>query len=175
MEKSLSWFLQKELLVRDKTSVSLSPNYLRKARTNLVTMNLLSKAQRFREALEFPEDYTADEWIVITAYYAMYMAALSVLARLGYRSKNHSATIRALYELLVGRKLLEQEFVETLNRLRIRHDEVQELERARYNRETAQYSVTKQTAKDTATQAQAEAYRFVDRMEELLRQLPEKM
>src|SRR3989344_2265951 len=114
MQHSLNWFIRKKLFMQDFTAKNLAQNYAQKARTNIITTELLDKAPNFKEILALPQDYNPDEWVVITSYYAMYMAALSVLAKLGYKSKNHTATILALEEYLTKKKILDPKYVQTL-------------------------------------------------------------
>jgi len=137
MIKTVEWFLENRQLIRDETMKRLSDAYMRKARTNVITMELLSKAPSFRDVLGLPEDYDPNEWVVIAAYYAMYISALSVLARLGYKSKNHTATITALDEFFVKKRMLRKEFLQILERLRIRKEEIEGLRKARDRREIA--------------------------------------
>jgi len=167
MPKSFNWFLNKKLLLKDITVKRLSKNYMKKARNNIVTMELLNNSINFREILGLSSDYDPNEWIVITAYYSMYMAALSILAKLDYKSRNHSATIIALEELFVRKRLLEKEYIEILDKIRIKKEEIEELNKARDRREAAQYSVTKETTKNIAEETRIDAHKFVDKMEEL--------
>ena len=167
MQKSSEWFIRKKLLSKDRTIKNLAKNYMKKARNNIITMELLTKAPNFKEILGLPADYNSDEWIVISAYYSMYMAALSILAKLGYKSKNHSATIIILEEFLVKKQLLEKEYLEILDKIKIKREEVEELNKVKDKREIAQYSVTKETTKNIAEETRKDAHKFVDRMEEL--------
>jgi len=169
--KSLRWFLRKEQLIKDETAKKLSKKYSEKARTNIVTMELLSKAPDHKKILELPEDYDPGEWVVIAAYYAMYIAALSVLAKIGLRSKNHSATIKVLEEFFVEKKLLDKEYLESLEKVKLNKEELEELKKAKERREIAQYSVTKRTSKDLAEESRKKAHKFVDKMEELVETL----
>lgn len=171
MIRTVKWFIRKRQLVKDESAKNLSEAYTKKARGNIVTMELLSKAQNLREALELPEDYDPNEWVVISAYYAMYMAALSVLAKLGFRSKNHTATSTALEEFFVKKRLLDKEFLEILEKVRLHKEEIEELRRAKDRREIAQYSVTKRTTKELAEETKKDAHKFVNRIEEILESL----
>lgn len=165
--KSLQWFLRNKKLIKDETTKNLSGAYSGKARTNIVTMELLSKAPQYKDILELPDDYDPNEWVVIAAYYAMYLAALSVLAKIGFKSKNHGATIKALEEFFVKKKLLDKEYLESLEKVRLNKEELEELRKAKDRREIAQYSVTKNTSKNLAEESKEEAHKFVDKMEEL--------
>lgn len=167
MARPISWFMNKGMLVKDITAKNLAENYMNKARANLVTMELLSKSVNFRDVLELPEDYDPNEWVVIAGYYSMYLSALSILAKFGYKSKNHTATLVALEEFFVKKQLLEREYLEILEKIKIRKEELEELNKVRERREIAQYSVTKETTKNAADKTKLEAHKFVDRMEEL--------
>src|SRR3989344_194458 len=107
------------LLTRDESAKGLAVPYLEKAKINLTTMELLSKATSFKDILELPQDYRADEWVIVAAYYSMYLAALSVLAQLGYRCKSHAAAIVALEEFLVKKALLDKKYLYLLEKVSI--------------------------------------------------------
>lgn len=164
-------FIKKEQLVKDYTAQNLAEPYLKKSRSNLVTMELLSKAEKFKDILALPKDHSTDEWVVIAAYYSMYMAALSLLAKVGFRSKSHTATSVALEELFVKRKLLDKCHFENFENLRIRKEEIEMLRDVRDRREIAQYSVTKKITKDIAEKTKFDARTFVDRAEEIFETL----
>lgn len=88
----------------------LTTNFLEKARNNLTTMSILYDLQENAEAqraLNTPADYDPNPWVVAAGYYAMYMAASAALAKVGYRSKNHTATVLALETFFVKKKMLE--------------------------------------------------------------------
>ena len=90
---------------------------MEKARKNLITASILSEIEKNKEVrklLKIPEDYSPGEWVVITAYYSMYMASVAVLASVGLKSKNHDATILALEELFVKKGLLEKDILKMI-------------------------------------------------------------
>lgn len=155
-------FIRKELLIKDVTAKNLAEPYFKKARSNLITMELLSKAEKFKEVLAIPKDHSTDEWVVIVAYYAMYMAALSLLAKIGFRSKSHTATAAALEEFFVKKNLLGKSQFEDFKKAK---EDMKLLRNAKDNREIAQYSVTKKTTKELAETAKSDAHRFVDSVE----------
>lgn len=172
--KSISWFKKKNLLTKARGIKKLADSYLEKARTNLVTMELLDKSKAHREELEIPEDYDPSEWIVISGYYAMYLSALSVLAEIGYKSRNHTATVKALEEFLVNKRMLEKHYIKILKEIKIKKDEIESLDKVKDRREIAQYSVTKETTRNVAEKTKTDAHNFVDRMERLLDLLKSK-
>ena len=101
--KTIEFYLRSGQVVRDKSIISKANTFLKKARNNLVTLDLLSKlndSKKARDLLEIPKDYDSNEWVVITGYYAMYASALALLAKIGFRSKNHTATLLVLDEFL---------------------------------------------------------------------------
>jgi len=66
----------------------LSEGHIRKADHNLIVMTDLNKLGH-------------EDWVVISAYYAMYHSAMAVLAKIGLESKDH-ATTAAVLEYFFG-------------------------------------------------------------------------
>lgn len=121
-----------------------------------------------RLALHVPEHYETSEWVVTAAYYAMYMAASAVLAKLGYRSKSHEATILCFETFLVKKQLLEPRYVAMINEAHLGKKDVEQLRLAKERRKTAQYSPTLRTTRALAQSMREDAYAFVGRMERFL-------
>lgn len=171
MKTSIKFYLKKGMLIKDKHIQRLAKGYFAKAKKNLVMLKILSDIQNdkaFRKKYNVPENYSTYEWIVITGYYAMYTAAISLLAKIGYRSKNHTATLCVLDEFFVKKKILNKELLTLLKSAMIHKEEIEKLSDARHKREIAQYSITKHITKTIAEKIKADAYDFVDKCEEIL-------
>lgn len=164
-------FIKKKQLIKDDTVKNLAKSYLEKSRSNLITMEILSKIEKNKTLFAIPKDYTSDEWVVVVAYYAMYMAALSLLAKIGFRSKNHTATSVALEECFIKSNMLEKTHFVNFENIRLRKEEIETLQDVRDRREIAQYSVTKRTTKEIAEKTKRDAREFVDRIEEIFEKL----
>jgi len=121
-----------------------------------------------REMLSLQEGEDPSDWVVITAYYAMYMAALALLAMVNYRSSNHTATVMALDELFVKKRLLEPVFLKMLRRASLEKDYIELFVHARDQREMAQYGVARSINGVVAEHQMRDAYAFIKRIEELL-------
>lgn len=149
----------------------LVPHFMEKARHNLLFCTAvwdMNNSENAKKAINLPEDFSAFDWVTITAYYAMYHSALAALASVSYKSDNHTATIIALEAFFVDKNLLEMEFIDKLKQARELEEEyVYKLKQAKRQRETAQYGVTEQTGKDAAEKLLENARSFVDRMEKL--------
>lgn len=174
MKKDINWFIKKGQIVQDDSFKHLSRKFLEKSRNNLITMNLLSELnenKKARSLLRIPNNYSSDEWVVITGYYAMYASALALLAKIGFKSKNHTATVLILDEFFIKKKFLTREHLHLLENASFKKEEIEELSEARQKREIAQYSVTKQTTKEIAEKIKKDAYEFVDKCEETLTQI----
>lgn len=161
-------FIREKQLIKDETAKNLAKPYLKKSHSNLITMEILSKVEKHKDLLAIPKEHTTDEWIVIVAYYAMYMAALSLLAKLGFKSKNHTATSIALEEFFVKKNLLEKIHIVNFNNILMKKEEIETLREVRDRREIASYSVTKRTTKEIAEKTKIDAREFIDKVEELL-------
>lgn len=176
--KDLKWYINKGFLIKMASMEKLVDNFLEKARTNLTTMSILSAIKtnkEVKELLNIPEDYSPNEWVVTTAYYSMYMAALSALARVGYKSKNHIATALALEEFFVEKGLLEKEFLELIEKARLEVEYIEMIKTAKDKREIAQYSPTKKTVDSIAEDVKKDAYKFVERIEKLISEMSEEL
>ena len=90
-----------------KPSSYLSEGHIRKADHNLIVMTDLSKLRH-------------EDWIVISAYYAMYQSAMSLLTKIGLESKDH-ATTAAVLEYLFG-EYVSRDLIGKFNELKERKD-----------------------------------------------------
>ncbi len=165
-------YLKNKSLAKDKSYEKLAKPYITKARNNLITMNILSQIEVNQEAkklLHVPENYTSDEWIITTAYYAMYSAATALLAKIGYKSGSHNATIAALEHFFVKKELIEKEYIEMFKRVLLSKEEIENISKAKEEREIAQYRVNESITKKTAEDAKKNAYDFVAKAELLIK------
>lgn len=171
MKKDINWFIQEGLLTKTPFIQKLAPRFIEKAKNNLITLSILFDLHRnkeVREKLNVPENYDSNEWVVVCAYYAMYMAASAVLAKINYKSKNHTATVMALETFFVKKQLLEEKYLKMIEKAQLEKEYVDNLNLARNRREIAQYSVTKETTRRIAEEIKEDAYKFVERMEKLV-------
>jgi uncharacterized protein (UPF0332 family) len=99
------------------------------------------------------------------------MAASSLIAKLGYRSKSHVAIAAALEEFFVKKKLLDKAHFDNFENIRMKREEIETLRDVKGRRVTAQYSVTKRTTREIAEQTKTDAREFVDRVEEIFERL----
>lgn len=168
--KRIDFYLKNGQIVKDKTVVTLAKKYLDKARSNLITMNIIHDLnnKKIKDLLKIPEDYDPNEWVVICGYYAMYTSALALLAKIGFRSKNHTATILALEEHFVKNKHLNEKDLSLIKNAQFQKEEIEKLSDARHKREIAQYSITKETEKVIAEKIKTDAFSFVNKVEEIL-------
>lgn len=167
----INFYLKKGQIAKDKSVILLAKRYLQKSKNSLTTMSLLSKLnsnKEMRDSLKIPSDYSSDEWVVICGYYAMYSAALALIAKIGYRSKNHGATITLLEEFFIKKKLLSYEELSLLKNAMLQKSELEKLSQAKHKREIAQYSITKQTTKEIAKSIISDAYDFVNKVETII-------
>ena len=169
--KAIDKKIKQERLTRDKTIIPKTSSFLKKARTNLITLNFLSELntnKKIKSLLKIPDDYDSNEWVVITGYYAMYTSALALLAKIGFRSKDHTATLLVLDEYYVKKKLLDKDSFLLIKNALFQKEELEKLSDAKNKREIAQYSITKQTTKDIAEKIKKDAYDFVNKVDSML-------
>lgn len=153
-------------LTRDDEIKSLAQKYIERAYKNLEFMNIISELsinKDAQKALKLSEDYSNDEWIIITSYYSMYTASLALLAKIGYKSDVHTSTIWAIKKFFVEKKIIGQEYLAFLSHAKeqvSKHD-VDALSKGKEDRETAQYNVTKDVTHAIAEASMKNAQDFV--------------
>lgn len=160
-------------LVKDNLVKNLTQGYLEKANKNLELMNIISQLGTNKEVqkiLNLPDDYSNDEWIIITAYYSMYVSSLALLAKIGYKSDNHTATIIALDKFYVKKEIIGEEYLAMFNHIKNQIDEndIDRLSKGKEDRETAQYNVTKATTHALAEMSMKNAYDFVAKVRSII-------
>jgi len=99
LKKQIDAFLKRGQLLKNEEYRRLEKPYLTKARKNFTIanfMNSVSEREDMRKMLNLSSDFEMYDWVIIVSYYAMYTSALSALAKLGFKSKSHVATISIL-------------------------------------------------------------------------------
>ena len=115
----------------------LSDGHIEKADHNLIVMTDL-------------DELGHDDWVVISAYYAMYQAALALLSKIGLESKDHATTV-AVLEYFFGRQI-NKGLIEKFDELKERKDKIETiiieekyidyLWKIKRARETVQYGIS---------------------------------
>jgi len=115
----------------------MSEGHVRKADHNLIVMTDLSKLGH-------------EDWVVISAYYAMYQSAMSLLAKIGLESKDHATTASVL-EYFFGEQI-NKELIGKFNEIKERKDKIEAITisekfidylwKIKRARETVQYGIS---------------------------------
>lgn len=172
VKDKLEEYERKSLFSRDGSIKRLASNFLEKARHNLETANVLlklSESAAAKVSLKISDSYVAYDWVIVSAYYAMYHAALGALAALGFKSEDHEATRVGLLYYYVLEGSLESRYVSSLGKARkLEEDYIRKLYEAKKTRRIAQYSVEEEFSKVEAKNLVEDAQHFVNRISELL-------
>jgi len=173
LKKKIGVYLTRELLLKSEEYAKLERPYLLKARKNFTIANLLisiSDEDELKKTLKLSEDFEMFDWVIIVAYYAMYTSALAALSKLGFKSKNHAATLTVLeYYYVHQQKGLETKHLEKLSKAyRLSEDFINKLIRTKTRRETAQYDATQSISRENAKASLEDADEFITRIEEIL-------
>lgn len=130
----------------------------------------ISKQEELRKILALASDFEAYDWVIIVSYYSIYVSALAALARLGFKSKSHAATIVVLEQYYVyQQKNLEAKHIKQLTKAyALSEDLINKLIQTKTRRETAQYDATPAISRENAVSALADAEEFITKIEEIL-------
>ena len=155
----LNKYLKKKIL---KKSEDESKIYLKKTNHNLNLANWLLEKHK-----EFTEDKYYD-WIITIYYYSIYHAALALLNKEGYNSKNHSATLCFLiYHNYHLQKALNKEDVElVVNSLN--KEDIEIIGSSKELREKACYNIHTSFEKELTNQIKEQTINFINKIKSLL-------
>ena len=81
LDGQYAFFLKKRLLVNIGDNEDLVTAHLEKARHNMLFFEKNINDSQF------------NDWLIVTLYYALYHAVLALIAKKGYSSKNHTASL----------------------------------------------------------------------------------
>jgi len=158
-------------LEKDITVKHLAGKHMEKAGFNLVVANLLwniSEDEKLKKVHGLNPNFRCYESVIEAAYYAMYHAAMAVMAKLGYRVRSHEAAIWALYYYYVHEGILEERLVGMLDRAKsLKEEYVDMLAKGRQTRRTAAYEVG-EISRDLAQELLSNAKSFVKQLGELM-------
>jgi uncharacterized protein (UPF0332 family) len=173
LNSQIDRYLKKEQLLKSLEHAKLEKPFLNKARKNFTVSNLLfsiSEQEELKKILNLASDFNSYDWVIIVSYYSMYVSALAALARLGFKSKSHAATILVLeYYYVHQQKNLEAKHIQQLAKAYVLSEElISKLIRTKTQRETAQYDATPAISRENAVNALENAEEFITKMEEIL-------
>jgi len=121
---------------------------------------------------EIPEIFDGDsfyDWVINIYYYSIYHAALALMSKEGYTSKNHSATLAFLiYHHYHSQKALETEDVELIASSLDKED-IETLGVSKELREKACYDVHESFEKKLAEQIREQTVDFTNKIKFLLK------
>lgn len=175
LKNQIKGYLKKEHLFKNEENKKLEKPFITKARKNFSIANLLFKISEqddLKRMLNLAKDFEMHDWVIIVSYYAMYTSALSALAKLGFKSKSHAATIAVLEHDYVHEnknKNLEAKDIHKLTKAYLISEQlITKLIQTKTNRETAQYDATPAITKEMAKTALSNADEFISKIEEVL-------
>jgi len=171
-------YLRKEskdrFYLRKKIGIKrLTNNYLRNARHNLLVAKMMMgviENENIKKQLVLPDDFQCYSWVIAISYYAMYHAALSALAKQDYESDDHQATKYALAKLYVIKDELEKEALELFDQGKkiLEEEYIVTLDDARKKDKAARYSANPEYEKTKAEEIMKDAKKFVKRLAEII-------
>lgn len=160
----LDGYARKKIL---RKSYNESKLHLKRTDHNLTFANWILEKHNGEIPEVFGEDHFYD-WVISIYYYAIYHAALALMSKGGFTSKNHSATLAFLiYYHYHSKKALEKEDVELIAKYLDRED-IQTLGISKELREKACYDIHEQFERRLAEQIREQAVDFANKIKLLL-------
>jgi len=179
LKRKIDRYLRKEQLFKNEEHKKLEKPFLTKSRKNFSVANLLfkiSEQEDIRKLLNLASDFEMYDWVIIVSYYAMYTSALAALAKLGFKSKSHAATITVLEHHYIpekknknnGKELEQKDIHKLVKAYAISEQLITKLIQTKTKRETAQYDATPSITREMAKTSLDDADEFITKIEEIL-------
>ncbi len=161
----LDSYIQKKIL---KKSFDESKLYIKRADHNLIFANWILKKHKDEIPEVFGEDRFYD-WVINIYYYTIYHAALALMSKEGYISKNHSATLAFLiYHHYHSQKALKKKDVELIASS-LNKEDIETLGVSKELREKACYDIHESFENKLAEQIREQAVNFANKIKLLLK------
>lgn len=173
LRRKIESYLKKGQLMKGNEYIKLEKSFLTKSRKNFTVANLLIKISDdgdLKKLLALSSDFEMHDWVIIATYYSMYTSALAALAKLGFKSKSHAATLSVLeYNYVHQQKGLKVKHLEKLSKAYALSEElINKLIQTKTKREIAQYDATSSISRENALSSIADADELITRIEEIL-------
>lgn len=123
LDKAYNRYIRKKLILRKVTD--LAKAHISKSDNNMEFVNFLLENEKFYD------------WQIVGLYYSLYHAALSLLSKEGYSSKDHNAT---LCFLIKNFSEFSKEEIELIDELQIKREEIEFYSGLKEERGKASYS-----------------------------------
>lgn len=158
---------------RDVNEKKFSEGYLNKALHNLElsgVLDILSRNEDKKRIIEIPLTSQYFDWIIITSYYSMYLAAIGALSKIGIKSTTHGSTIIALeYWYCFKKNLLERKYIQMIENANFGKDDIQKIDEAMKGRISVQYTISRRYGENEAKRTLKDAREFVNKISEILK------
>lgn len=158
-------YIRKKILKKSPDDTRL---HLRRTDHNLTFANWIVEKHNNEIPGVFGKE-TFYDWVVSIYYYAIYHAALALMSKEGFTSKNHSATLSFLiYYHYYSQNTLDKKDVELIASS-LNQEDIETLGVSKELREKACYDVHEQFEKRLAEQIREEAVDFANKIKFLLK------
>ena len=153
LDKEISFHESKGNLNKSEYAFALVDAHLEKSKHNLGLVDLLIKNKGY------------NDWVIVSLYYALYHSCLALLAKKGYASKNHSAT---LLFLIKNYSNFSYEEIEMLEELSLNKSDAEFYTDMKQERHQASYSTHSLFDEDKVRELKKKTISFINKVEGLL-------
>lgn len=163
----LDEYLRKNVL---RSETLASEDYLAKAEHNISFSNWLIDKHRDEIPKIFGKNENFYDWAVVSFYYSVYHAALSLISKFHISSKSHFATLCAvIYYYFHKSKYLTIEDIEFLGGY-LEKEDIEAFVRTKSLRERASYGVSTSFERILVDEAKKNAEKFVEKVRKIVRE-----
>jgi uncharacterized protein (UPF0332 family) len=125
----------------------LADLHMRKAEKDMASARIERLVIKDKELRKHPivKEYDSWDWAITKSYYAMYHSILSLLAKLGIRTKTHFISLVAFELFFVKKKIVDEKYLDAFSRVKesakVPDRYLNEIKEVRQKRFAANYDV----------------------------------
>lgn len=158
----------------------LADLHLKKTDKDLISARIERLVLKDKELRKHPivKEYDSWEWVITKSYYAMYHSILSLLAKLGIRTKTHFVSLIAFELFFVKKKIVDEKYLDVFNRVKesakVSDRYLSEIKEVRQKRFTANYDVEVSIQEKEANHCLEFAEDFIKEMKRVFSEIKEE-
>lgn len=158
----------------------LADLHLKKTDEDLISARIERLVLKDKELRKYPiiKEYNSWDWIITKSYYAMYHSILSLLAKLGIRTKTHFVSLIAFELFFVKKKIVDEKYLDAFNRVKesakVSDKYLSEIKEVRQKRFAANYDVEASIQEKEANHCLELAEDFIKEMKRVFSEIKEE-
>jgi len=168
---------RKEVFIQREKEKELAHLHFTKSENDLYSARIERLLLKDSDLRKHPmiKEYVSWDWLIIKSYYSMYHIILSLLAKLGIKTKTHYITLVAFEFFFVKKDLVDKKYLNLFNQVKesakVTEEILNDVKEVRQKRFSANYDVESTIIEREANACFEKAEEFIAEMKKIYTKL----